>query len=518
MSRSLAWLRKSCWIAAFFGFVFVSPVQANTDLDRKYALESIGILRSWDNVDGLFADYVASAYRDYFSHQSRFRLQDLSKSDPILTQSKIPYGKLIADPEILAQLARATRSQTILRTKISKEGSEYRVDLDWLHSPEMVALAHESFTLDEPRDGHGFGAEQLKEKLQQAVDGLIKDVPFVGSVTGRDGQSVTLNIGATSGVERGDTLQIATLEQVKRHPLLKQVVDWRFNETGKVQVEQVDERISFGKIIEEEPNRQIMRQQKVIAIQHLPAPKHKASAEIQEKETQREEPPRIGWVSGGLNLGNFSRSYSSLDNTIGKDGGGFAYGFKVDSQLWITKEWFAETGLNFDFWSYSQHDTLAGSSTDSTNIGSGNLVGFRIAGGYSYLVDNDLLGPKGWLKLGYHSNAYSLPSSTADATTPITFKSLFVGLGGDLPIRDGFGAVLDFNLGIINGASENTKLSGDTNSASDVSFSIGGYYRYTQRISFRGTLDFISNSADFKTNRTVSQKIITFVPAVLYYF
>src|SRR6478609_5668088 len=66
---------------------------ATAELDHRYALETLGALRSWDNVDGLFGDYVKTAYQEYFSHQSRFRFQDLSKVDSALMTAKIPYQK-----------------------------------------------------------------------------------------------------------------------------------------------------------------------------------------------------------------------------------------------------------------------------------------------------------------------------------------------------------------------------------------------------------------------------------------
>lgn len=492
--------------------------RANMDLDRKYALESVGVLKAWDNVDGLFADYVASAYRDYFSRQSRFVLQDLSKGDNLLNNSRIPYYKLIEDPEVLGQLARSTRSQSIIRTKIRKEGSQYRFSIEWLHSPDMEVMSRETFTLEEPRGGEGFGAAELKARLQAALDRAIHKVPFVATVTGRDNASVTINVGSSGGVETGDMLVIGTISRVKRHPLLKEIVEWDLENTGKVKVEQVDDRISFGKVIEEERDHQIMRQQKVLQIIH-PAPEATNKIEVKEdRQNNLEEPPRLGWVDAGLNFGGFNRSYSAQDNSIGKDGGGFAFGIKTDGQLWFTKNWFAELGFNFVYFPYSQNDTLAGGSTTSTSLGSGNLLGFKLDGGYTYHLTDDLFGPKGWLKLGYRSNAYSLPSSTSDALAPITFHSLFVGLGGEVPVRDGFGAVLDFSIGIINGASEDGNFSGNVNSASDVSFSLGGYYRYTQRITFRATLDGQFNGADFTTNRSLSQHVLTFVPAAVFFF
>jgi hypothetical protein len=517
-------LLASSAITAIFPFVEaalplrVFEARANSDLDRKYALESVGILKSWDNVDGLFADYVSAAYRDYFSRQSRFVLQDLSKGDNILTNSKIPYYKLIQDPEVLGQLARSTRSQSIVRTKIRKEGPQFRFDIEWLHSPDMEIMSRETFTLQEPRSGEGFGAAELKAKLESALDRAIRKVPFVASVTGRDNASVTVNVGSTGGMEPGDVLQIGTIEKVKRHPLLKEVVEWDLANTGKIKIEQVEDRIAFGKILEEEPDHQIMRQQKVLSVTHA-APESQIKVETEERrESVLEEPPHLGWVDVGMNLGGFNRNYTAQNNSIGKDGGGFAFGVKADGQLWLTRDWFAELGFNFAYFPYSQKDTLAGFPDTSTSLGSGNLLGFKIDGGYAYHLTDDLFGPQGWIKLGYRSNAYSLPSSAADALAPITFRSLFVGLGGEVPIRDGFGATLDFGIGVINGASETSQLSGNTNSASDVSFSLGGYYRYTQRITFRATLDGQFNSADFATKRSLSQHVLTVVPAAVFFF
>ncbi len=492
--------------------------RANSDLDRKYALESVGVLRSWDNVDGLFADYVWAAYREYFAKQSRFVLQDLSKGDNLLNNSRIPYFKLIEDPEILGQLARSTRSQSVVRTKIRKEGSQYRFTIEWLHSPDMEVMSRESFTLQEPRGNEGLSAAELKAKLELALDRAIRKVPFVATVTGRDNASVTINVGSAGGIEPGDTLMIGTIARVKRHPLLKEIVEWDLENTGKVKVEQVEDRLAFGKVIEEERDHQIMRQQKVLQVVH-PAPEASAKPDIKiERESPIDEPPHLGWIDAGLNLGGFSRSYSAQDNSIGKDGGGFALGVKTDGQLWFTREWSAELGFNFVYFPYSQKDTTTGGSTTSTSIGSGDLLGFKLAGGYTYHLSDDLFGPKGWLKLGYRSNAYSLPSSSSDATASITFHSLFIGLGGEVPVRDAFGATIDFSIGILNGASESGNFSGNVNSASDVSFSLGGYYRYTQRITFRATIDGQFNNADFSTNRSLSQHVLTFVPAAVFFF
>ena len=81
-------------LTALSGFT----ANANQELDRRYALQTVGFLRAWDNVDGLFADYVEKAYKNFFSKQSHYVLQDISRSDKILEKSDLPYSKLLNDP------------------------------------------------------------------------------------------------------------------------------------------------------------------------------------------------------------------------------------------------------------------------------------------------------------------------------------------------------------------------------------------------------------------------------------
>src|SRR4051812_21246579 len=81
----------------FASTLHLPNAQATTELDRIYALETVGYLKSWDNVDGMFVDYVSTAYKEYFAKQSRFVLQDLTRGSDILAKSKLPYNKLIDD-------------------------------------------------------------------------------------------------------------------------------------------------------------------------------------------------------------------------------------------------------------------------------------------------------------------------------------------------------------------------------------------------------------------------------------
>ncbi|MEK6579423.1 MAG: hypothetical protein AABZ55_09380 [Bdellovibrionota bacterium] len=479
---------------------------ATTELDRKFALERVGFLKSWDNVDGLFSDYVSSAYKDFFAHQSRFILQDVAKADTVLSNSKIAYQKLIDDREILTQVARATRSETLIRTRILKEGNLYKFQIDWLHAPGIDILTTEIFTMNEPTSGT-FGAKEVSDLLQKALDRMIAKLPFIGHITGRDNNSVTVNVGAFANVRAGDTLVIATLDDVKNHPLLKTIVDWRLTRTGKIEIEQVDDRIAFGKVIEEEPGRQISRYQKIIQL--IPKPIVEAPITTELEETDKDEPPRLGWMDIGPWLGSFGRQITQTTNQ-GRSGGGFLIGAKAEAQLWLNKSWFVEGSYGFGSWNYSQKDITTGATSALTDT-SGIMKSIRFEVGYSYILGRSFFGPRGWLKAGLKNTSYTLPIVASEIIAPVSFTSVFFGLGGDVPMSSEWGILLGMNFGLFN-------TSASVDSVTDIGFLFGGYYKFTPKIALRVGVDIMAQGADYINGDALTHKIFAFSPALLYYF
>ena len=516
-------------IKLFFALLILSsaPAWANAELDRQYALETVGILRSWDNVDGLFADYVTAAYKSYFSHQSRFTLQDLSKTDVVLSNSKIPYNKLIEDEQILSQIARTMRSESIIRTKVYKEGAQYRFVIDWLHVPKIQLIATETFTLGDSSDHPGSsgmnGTIDFRVALEQAMERMVAKIPFQGNVTGRDGNSITVNIGEFNHIRKGDTLVIATLDEVKKHPLLKTIVDWRLVPTGKAVVDEVDEGMSFCKITDEEYGRQIGRFQKVVQIIPAPEVNVQQQGHLEEEsdiKKRYDAPPRLGFVAPGLFVGSFSRTASTTADR--KDGGGTLIGVTGEAQLWLTRDFFAGLGYTYGTASYTQTDTPAVATTTATTAAtvasSLGLTQIRLDVGYTFHQNADFFGTRGWVMLGYENTSYNLPVSATDLTTPTHVGSLFFGVGGDLPIRGDYGALIYLNFGLFNSGSQDNTFFGDSSGASSVDFFLGGYAKLKPRMTLRAGLTVMSQGMDFVNGATLTQKVIAFGPSLLFYF
>ncbi|RYZ63729.1 MAG: hypothetical protein EOP09_17170, partial [Proteobacteria bacterium] len=113
-----------------FSFVFFisfvsKPVQASQEIDRLYRLQSIGVLKPQDNVDGLFTDIMIDALRVVIERDSRFQYIDLKQANAVLSRSKLPYHQVIEDAQVLSKVAAQYQLDSFVRSKVFKEGPQY---------------------------------------------------------------------------------------------------------------------------------------------------------------------------------------------------------------------------------------------------------------------------------------------------------------------------------------------------------------------------------------------------------
>jgi hypothetical protein len=382
----------------------------------------------------------------------------------------------------------------------------------------MDQMASVSFTLDEPSEGSTFEKNRIAEPLKAHLSRLFEQVPFLGTVTGRDNNSIVINLGLSSRLSQGDTIVIGSIDEVRKHPKLKTTVDWRLTRTGKAEIQQIEENMAFCKILEEEPGHEISRFQKVVRIEKplLVQVPEQAPATLNEPPS---DPPRVGWMSASLAPGSSSWQFSSPQSSISNLGGGIAMAANASAEVWLTKEWFFDLSFGYSGWGFSQKDAASGTlTTVSANGGVGaSVFSTKLNFGYTYLATGDFFGPKGWLKLGYKTNALSLPSSLTEGTGPTTFGSVFLGIGGDVPIRGKWGVQADFNYRVFSSVSQSW-VGGEANSSSDFQLQLGSYYRLTHRVNVLAQLIIQASGAEFSNGASLNQNVITFGPSLMYYF
>lgn len=513
---------RARWGLLLFWILIPAPVRGSVDLDRQFKLESVGVLRSLDNVDGVFAEYIGEAFGSYLKQPGRFLFVDLKAVDSILSRSQLPYDKAVFDLDILKQAALKTRADSLIRTRVQKLGARYFFKLEWLHAPRMEVLSEVDFDLEEPSKGGGFEKDLLEPKLQLELSKLVHQIPFFGQVTGRDRQSVTLNIGTEEGLKVGDQIELATIEEARRHPMMNRVVDWKMRPTGRVIVESLEAGMTFCRLVSEEPGFEVTRFQKVIRIDRSARQLEKPEMSGVDQEELRAESYRessrqtLGWASLSLPLGLYSRSYTANSGAVSNQGGGLSYGVVADGQLWLNRSWFLNLRIGEQLWTFTQTDQT-GSKTAASSTGgvAGSVLNSWLTLGYAVHFTNDFNGPHGWVKLGFKSDSTQLPSSSSEGTGPLSLSSVGIGVGGLYPFREKWEAFADIKLSLLTiGSYDSSSIS----KGSDLNVVVGGTYALGSQLKARGTIEYQTSSVSLSNGTSITQNWVTIGPSVQYSF
>jgi hypothetical protein len=499
------------FVIAFIGFAANAlRAQASPENDRVYQLETIAWLKASDNADGVFADYIDEQYSRYFSAQSRFVVKPLKGLRDVLDSSSSKYTDLVSQPEILRKVALRFKVENLIRTHVYKESSTYRFVLEWVYAPKGDVLSSVEFRYADPGKEDGLINSDLPTAIQKALDELIQKLPFLGQVTGVDGDTITVSVGHAQGVTQNEFVTIYTLQSVKRHPLLNTIEEWRWQPIGRAQVNQVDESLSFAKITELEPGQKIIRYQKVREI--LPAPE----VAIKAAAAKKKDVPRVGWVAANIGIGSYSRDVGLPGGTSGRTGGGLAESFQIDSQVWLNSRFIAQGTLGATIFKYGPKDLATDTSTGLSYSGSGN--DFRLAVGYALYPMKTVYDTIGWVDLGFKTTHYSLPTALTDYSADSYFGSFFLGLGGQITLEHELGAEMGLDLGLLRGASTGDLGFGDASASTDLSFHVSGIYHLDQQFFVRLLIRLNSQSMDFAGGESISEKSFSISPSLMYYF
>ncbi len=528
------------WMGMFFLSFFLlgsplgSPALASIELDQLYALETIGYLKSSDNIDGILETTIDTIYQNYFTKQNRFSVHDLSSLHLLLKNAQIPYQKTIADLDILTQIAKSTQTETLLKTQILKKETQYFVTLEWLHYPRMELLAKNHFTLEKAQDQLSLNLEKVSSEFHEHLNQLFSSVPMLTSITGRDHQWVTLNINIPDPIKKGDILVIATLDRVEKHPLTQAILDWKWIQTGKVQVESIENSMAFGTILEENSPHTILKHQKIIAIEPPTTPlsppreQETDSNWMQNSSEQNldslNSPIHLGWLSLALWSGLAQWQYTTdQPNALTHTGSGLLLGPQLEGELWYTRKWFSNVTWAYGIWHFSQRDLSTGSLTPASQAGGvqGSLMKTQLTLGYSHLFEDDPLGLRGWIQWGYQNWTLSLPISAIENTGPLSLNTGLLGIGCDWPIQNTpWGLRSHLNIGLFSwlGHSQQTWISTAAQKITTLDFYLGAYYRLRTPMALKLGFQFQQSGVHFSGVTAITQTVIAITPSFVYFF
>ncbi len=505
-------MKRSCRIRTnlllfTFGIVLAaSPAFGDGNADPNYllAFKKLYLEPVQDNVDGALQAPVEQSFKEIFDRNPRF--------------------ELVADK---------AHADTLVRTVLEKKTTGIDINISL-----VLAATGELFTTEHDSVGPSASGRETGTKVKQLLKAALKRIPFYGSITGRDGKELTFDIGGAHGLRKHDVIQISRIDNIKRHPLLKSIVDVQLVPVGSAVVDTVEETISFGHIKSEITGESIQKLHKVTAIEArlqdpVAAPTGEDSREQQGRETrplsdapprgdadgQGDDRPHIGYVSLGVQIASFSSSSSQGGGTP-VSGGGFNPGARLGTEIWLTKRWFADMTLGASAVSYSQGLDGTTSATPAPSFSTSTRV-FGIDFGYKYLPDGNLYGPHISAKLGYSSFSWSTPVSAPDLLSSKSYSGINLGVGGVLPLATyDWGLLMNVNVMLFPSLTEDTvKVVGTDGSASGTTFFLGGYHYFNPKVAVRSGINVeIFSANDSTAGSSTSQKTFGLLTSVLYYF
>jgi hypothetical protein len=481
-----AWVALICALSP-------KPAFADADPNQLLAFKKIYIEQIQDNVDGAFREPVEQTFHEVFDRNPRFELvKDQGSAD------------------------------TLLRTLIKKQTNSTEVEISLVTTGSGEIFTTEHTAVPSTSTGVEMGAT-IKALLKAA----LKRIPFYGTVTGRDGDQLTFDIGAAHGLKKGDVIQIARIDNIKRHPLLKSIVDVQLVPVGSAAVDEVEETIAFGHVSNEITGEKIQKYHKITAIEARaveaqplrPIYDEATIAARREQQAKEVDRPELGNVSLSILLGTFSGTSTLAATTSTFSGSAFCPGIKGSAELWLTKHWFVDTELGLTSMSYVQSDTsLTQPDTTPGTVSAARILGFNA--GYKYLADGSLYGPQAFLKLGYYSFVWHIADNPSIQQSAKSYSGLNLGVGGSVPIGSiNSGLQVSANVLLFPSLTEESLKTGTPTSVTGANFYLGGYYYFTPKIAARAGLRFDTYSAEMDNGAaTTSQKMFSFMPSILYYF
>lgn len=467
---------KTFFIVLLFILSF-SPAQAS--LSQRRCM----LLPVKDHIDGAIGFKVFQEVESYLRESEWCYYRSNSEILNVLGSYKKNLDEHLQNPDVLKLVATKTQAGSLIKIKIDKavKGASVEIKIfgengEDLYLSEQTRLDSDEITV-------------IAQTVKNWLDIYEKNIQYDARVVGVLGSQFTIDAGKGYGLRPEDEVLIVRPLNKKRHPLLKEIVDWDTEKIGTGQITFVADSQAQGKIIQYDTTKK-MRVEDWVIIQ-------KKSKQIitGAEESFREEDfsfGKLGMMSITANIGSGAVTVND-SSSQSKKIGGTNFGVDLNLELWATRNFWTSLTIAKEVGSYSKK---SGNLATEENTLSFTEVTFLV--GYKFLPLGFFYGPQVDGYLGYSSVSYGLETQVSDGFTGYSFSGLAAGVRGSLPIvKDVRGFI---ELGFIFNPSfeqEVTVFSGEADSTSHYKLKFGGTYQYSPSVAILGALQIQAGDAKF---------------------
>jgi len=447
-----------------------------------------------DSLDGAIGYKVYEQLEYYLKESNWCYYKSNSEIINILGNYKRDLDKHLRNKDVLKVLSEKTKAGSLIRVKIVNQVKGVEVGLD------VIGANGEDIYFREKTQLNSDDYTVISQTVKNWLSVYEKSIPYNARVLGILGNQITFDLGKRAGLLPGFEIQVSRPVKKKRHPLLKEIVDWETEKIANAKVFHVSEGQSQGKVYQYEGRKRLKLNDWVIV-------KPRAAKTVSESDDLRYEKDndfefgKLGQIGFFADLGKGSASFTQESADLKKIGG-TTFGIEFDAELWATRHYWAGLEITRKFGSYKKKEGTISASSNSVTNGS-----TKVKFGYRYLPLGFFYGPRVDGYVGYANYSYGLDNQQSDGFGEVTFKGLLIGTKGSIPVMKQVRMYLEFDFMLKSGYEEEITIYGEDDSSSNYHIEVGATYKYSPNMSLKGGLNFVSNKAKFLTpQRTLSHK------------
>jgi hypothetical protein len=414
----------------------------------------------------------------------------------ILSNHRKNLNKLISDPKVMKVIAEKTESGSLIKIDLIKEINGITIKL------KIFGANGEDVYFAEKTQSKNDDYNVVSQIVKNWLDVYSKQIPYEGKVVGVLGSQFTVDAGKNRSIFQNNEIVVIRAINKKRHPLLKEIVDWETEKVAEGKVVFSTGGQSQG-IIKRYTGKKKIKIGDWVILRKKTLSEGKDSVERAPFDLEDNEYKfgKMGTVSLNLLLGKSSATTEN-SGTIAKMSGR-ALGLELDARLWITRKYWAALGL-----SRAQSTMKGREGVGSTIENSVSTSNFNARFGYKYLPMGFFNGPQVDFYGGFSSQKYSMDTLTTYGLTEISFSGILMGVAGTLPLQNVFRLEMDLSFIFNPGYQELASTYGEDDSANSYKIRFGGRYLYAPNITLDIFYGITSSKASFLSPvRSIQAKI-----------
>ncbi len=472
-----------------------------SEIDQLLTIENLFVLPVTDNIDGIYGKPMEENIRLWLEDYHHWeQLESVTVGTLLLPKD------LIENPEEVKRIANSTGADAVLASRVTKGSAGINIEMKLFLAGDGSLIA-QSQSLD-------FGKYDLKSIQKESfkiLDSLQEQIPYRGKVMSRNSAKITLSAGAIDGLKENEILNAIQVLSIERHPRFDFLVASEKEVLGRIKIQKVDERISFGTLISEKERGVVAAGTKIAPLRPV---KYAASEgfktrpeDLNEdlvdgneviygkrpKEWVPVDQPSLGAVGISLGLGSYTYNQGLVGEPISADSN-FYPTIHLEGEAWVTPNWAVEAYLRQGVLSF---DNPRSSSTPSELNAS--TTSFQLQGVYNILLEKDFWGPKISALFGFSGYLTDVDSSAPISLTSTNYSGLNIGLRGSLPFGKNkrYEAGAQLQTFLFANFSESPFTSGTSDDSSIIQFHAFAYYKFKRNLQFLARFEFLSLSSDF---------------------